>query len=86
LLLPLILPGRLLVVRVRRLKSGLRRDDIELNGRPRRWPQIDAVEEVIHVPVRMQRLDLRCVQEPRTQRPIDGKEIPDLVVAVPDAE
>ena len=82
----LILSSGLLIVRVWSLKPGLRRDDIELNSRARRRVKVEAIEEVGHVSVGVQRLGFGRVKESTAQGAVDRQEIADAIVPTADTE
>src|SRR5262249_47572501 len=84
--LPLILSGRLLVVRVRRLKARLRANRVPLQTRLRGGMRVEAVKQVEHWPVVVERLQLGCVEKPLTRRTIDRQEVADAVIAMTDTQ
>ena len=75
--LMLVLSGRLLIECVGRLEDGTGGGHVQLNGCRGGEPRIEAVKEIEHVALCVERLDLRGVQETPAGQSVERDKITD---------
>ncbi len=72
LVLPLVLPRALLIKGIGRLEAGTGGKEIELKTRLGGQTRVEPVKEVVDVAVRVERVDLGCVEESATVQSAGG--------------